>query len=390
MIKVKIEIPQENRDTDIRFPITERELYNALGKDADLEDRFDPPCAMITEIYWPEEFSILKGRCVNLDEMNCLGKRMESFDALEMDQFLIGISKLEEPTVKSLINLTFNLNHFTLCKDVSHFGKIGRAYILNTTGAVRIEDEDDPKYVAIGKDLIDRGLAQITERGLLIYDEDRRLSEIYDGSAFPPYYDRSDFLVGVMLKCHGKQELLLLPEEEIAIRKAVARLGASSLQGCSVDMDASPWGDDKTTDRITSLIEREGICAVNTMLQGLDSENINWQKFLAAVELTDLQTTSGIAALAERLDEFAFIPKVSNEEKLGQSLVLYGDQYSLSPELEEFFDFAAFGQRFAEEYGGQFTNGGYAYYCGFGSLDELMEEIRVAEDEGLTMGDLQM
>ena len=40
--------------------------------------------------------------------------------------------------------------------------------MLNTEGAVPAHDEDDPKYATIGKDLIDRGLAQITERGLLM------------------------------------------------------------------------------------------------------------------------------------------------------------------------------------------------------------------------------
>ena len=37
---------------------------------------------------------MLKDHFANLDELNYLGKRMESFDTLEYDQFLIGISKL--------------------------------------------------------------------------------------------------------------------------------------------------------------------------------------------------------------------------------------------------------------------------------------------------------
>ena len=112
---------------------------------------------------------MLKDRFANLDELNYLARRVESFDYHEYDQFLIGITKLENPTEKDLINLTFNLDHFTLCKDVSNYGKIGREYVMNTEGAVPAHDEDDPKYAAIGKDLIDRGLAQITEKGLLIY-----------------------------------------------------------------------------------------------------------------------------------------------------------------------------------------------------------------------------
>lgn len=73
--------------------------------------------------------------------------------------FIIGISKLDSKEVKDPINLTFNLNHFTLCQDVSNYGKTGREHVLNTEGAVPAHDENDPKYAAIGKELINKGLA---------------------------------------------------------------------------------------------------------------------------------------------------------------------------------------------------------------------------------------
>lgn len=168
MIKIRIRIRNADHEIDVQFPISENELYAKLAEIHAIEGKEAPQSAFVTEVYWPEEFSMLKDRLANLDELNYLGKRMESFDTLEYDQFLIGISKLDSKEVKDLINLTFNLNHFTLCQDVSSYGKIGREYVLNTEGAVPAHDEDDPKYATIGKDLIDRGLAQITERGLLM------------------------------------------------------------------------------------------------------------------------------------------------------------------------------------------------------------------------------
>ena len=165
---IKIRIRNADHEIDVQFPISENELYAKLAEIHAIEGKEAPQSAFVTEVYWPEEFSMLKDRLANLDELNYLGKRMESFDTLEYDQFLIGISKLDSKEVKDLINLTFNLNHFTLCQDVSSYGKIGREYVLNTEGAVLAHDEDDPKYATIGKDLIDRGLAQITERGLLM------------------------------------------------------------------------------------------------------------------------------------------------------------------------------------------------------------------------------
>ena len=168
---INIRSRNDDHEVDIRFPISESELYAKLAEIHAIDGRDAPPSAFVTEVYWPEELSTLKDRFANLDELNYLAKRMESFDYNEYDQFLIGITKLENPTEKDLINLTFNLDHFTLCKDVSSYGKIGREYVLNTEGAVPANDEDDPKYAAIGKDLIDRGLAQITAKGLLLTEK---------------------------------------------------------------------------------------------------------------------------------------------------------------------------------------------------------------------------
>lgn len=128
---IKIRIKNADHEIDIRFPISESELFAKLGEIHAVEGRDAAQSALVTDVYWPEEFSMLKDRFANLDELNYLGKRMESFDYHEYDQFLIGITKLENPTEKDLINLTFNLDHFTLCKDVSSYLVIGGAYSVD-------------------------------------------------------------------------------------------------------------------------------------------------------------------------------------------------------------------------------------------------------------------
>lgn len=244
---IKIRIRNADHEIDIRFPISESELFAKLGEIHAVEGRDAAQSALVTDVYWPEEFSMLKDRFANLDELNYLGKRMESFDTLEYDQFLIGISKLDSKDVKDLINLTFNLNHFTLCQDVSSYGKIGREYVLNTEGAVPAHDEDDPKYATIGKDLIDRGLAQITERGLLIYNPFDELEEVYDGHTFPEYYYNNS-LLSLNAEYGGRTELLQLPDEALAIKKAIDRLGAPSAEDCSYTVTFHNFkGDDRHT-----------------------------------------------------------------------------------------------------------------------------------------------
>lgn len=257
---IKIRIKNGDQEIDVRFPISEGELYAKLAEVHAIEGRDAPQSAFVTEVYWPEEFFMLKDRYANLDELNYLARRMESFDTLEYDQFLIGISKLDSKEVKNLINLTFNLHHFTLCQDVSSYGKIGRAYVLNTEGSVPAYDEDDPKYAAIGKELIDRGLAQITAKGLLIYKPFEKLTEVYDGQTFPEYYYEST-LASAEVNYNGRIELLLLPGEELAIKKTLVRLGAPSDQDCEIKFSLKNGDDSAWEERIEGIIRSEGLYA---------------------------------------------------------------------------------------------------------------------------------
>ena len=381
---IKIRIRNDDHEIDVQFPISENKLYAKLAEIHAIEGKDAPQSAFVTEVYWPEEFSMLKDRFANLDELNYLGKRMESFDTLEYDQFLIGISKLDSKEVKDLINLTFNLNRFTLCQDVSSYGKIGREYVLNTEEAVPTHDEDDPKYAAIGKNLIDRGLAQITERGLLIYNPFDALEEVYDGHTFPEYY-YSNSLLSLNAEYGGRTELLQLPAEALAIKKAIDRLEAPSAEDCSYTVTFHNFKGDEWLNRVQEIIAREGIYEANAMLKALDNEGMDWGKLSAVVELAGVQKASNIAFLAEHLEEFSFIPEAKSEEDVGHYLVDNICEYRLNPEMEDYFDFSGFGEHIAEEHDGQFVEGGFIYYDSYDSLDELLDGLE-PEDEGITMG----
>ena len=381
---IKIRIRNAGHEIDVRFPISESELFAKLGEIHAVENRNAAQSAYVTEVYWPEEFSALKNWYVNLDELNYLARRMESFDTFEYDQFLIGISKLDSKEVKDLINLTFNLHHFTLCQDVSSYGKIGRAYVLNTEGSIPAHDEDDPKYAAIGKDLIDRGLVQITAKGLLIYNPLEKLTEVYDGQTFPEYYYEST-LASAEVSYNGRTELLLLPSEELAIKKALARLGAPSDQDCEIKFCLNNGDDNAWGERIKGIIRSEGLYAANKMLHSLDTGDMDWNKLTAAVELADVKSAANIAAIAEHLEEFGFLPDAKNESDIGHFLVDNVDEYGMNIEMEEYFDFSGFGEYFAEEHDGQFVNGGFVYFDSDRSLDEFLEELE-SEDEGMDMG----
>ena len=112
---------------------------------------------------------------------------------------------------------------------------------------------------------------------------------------------------------------------------------------------------------------------------------MDWDKLTAAVELTNVKSAANIAAVAEHLGEFAFIPDVDNEEDVGHFLVDNVDEYTMDIKMEEYFDFSGFGEHFAEDHDGQFVDGGFVYFDSDRSLDEFLEELEF-EDEGMDMG----
>ncbi len=377
---IKIKIGNGARETDIHFPISERELYNKLAAIHAIDRTDEQRPVTVTGVYWPEEFSVLEGRQVNLDEMNYLAKRMDSFDDREMDQFLIGISMMDEPSLKDLINLTFNLDHFTLVQDISNYGKIGRAYVMNTEGAVPANDEDDPKYVAIGKDLIDRGLARITAKGLLIFDPFDKLTEVYDGQTFPEYAYTST-LASAEVSYNGHMELLLLPDEELAIKKAIARLGAPSDSDCTFSFYFNDIKNDAWEKRIDGIIRNEGIYGANTLLRALVADNMDLDKLTAVAEYANVDSTKDLSALAKHIGDFVFIKDVEDYETVGRYFMESDPRYDLNLELEDFFDFKGFGEYLAEANGGEFISSGFVCMQDGAELSEILDS-----DESITMG----
>ncbi len=245
-------------------------------------------------------------------------------------------------------------------------------------------DEDDPKYAVVGKELIDRGLAQITEKGLLIYDPADKLAELYDGQTFPEYYYR-DAPVCVETCYNGYSELLLLPDAELAIKKALVRLGAPSDMVCGIRFHVNSGELAAWERRLEGIARGEGLYEVNELLRALDSEAVDWNKLTAAVELAGAQKAADIAVIAERLDEFIFIPNAKDEADIAHFLVDNVADYEMNIDMEDYFDFDGFGEFFAEEHDGRFVSSGFICLESGGSMEEFLEELE-SDNEGMSMG----
>ena len=136
-------------------------------------------------------FSVLKRtemRTVNVEELNYLAKRLDSFDTGEAAQFQAMAHKLELFELKDLINLTFCCQQTTVITDFSDLAAVGRDHYMNLHGGSAPVDELnalDGKMVA--RRLIESGSGTVTPYGV-VYDNGIKLEQIYQGREFPCYY----------------------------------------------------------------------------------------------------------------------------------------------------------------------------------------------------------
>ena len=213
-MNVLAHIRENGINAEIEFPIDDDELQRILKKHympTDTTNLF-----YVKAIDYPNALSVLNFKSVNLDELNYLAKRIVSFYGDELDRFEIAVKQSNADTLKDLINLTFNLDKFTLIKDISNMAKVGREYILNTEGSVPADSEYDEQYAQIGRELLCSGRGIFTEKGLL-FVEDKPLDEVYDGQVFPCYSDKP-CIAEVELEYNGKTETIFLPDSESACR----------------------------------------------------------------------------------------------------------------------------------------------------------------------------
>ena len=152
---IKVTVQYNDHLVDIHFPCSENTLQSALMEIHAADD--NPPELFITDVIFPEELDHLKDRFVNLDELNYLAKRMESFFGTEEEQFYEAMKQEGFTELKDLINLSFNLNKYCLIQNIGNMSKIGQEYFLNRDGSIPANDDANPKYAEIGRRLMQSG-----------------------------------------------------------------------------------------------------------------------------------------------------------------------------------------------------------------------------------------
>ena len=382
---ISAHISYNGNSADIDFPVSD-EMLNVILENSEMPTDTTLPF-LVEDIHYPIELSALNARNVNLDELNFLARRLDSFTEEEIEQFFAATEHENAQSLKNMINLTYNLDKFTLIKNVGDMTKVGRDYTLNTEGCVPADSRYDVKYAEIGRKLLASGRGVFTERGLL-FVEDKPIEEVYDGKTFPGFAYQS-FIVNVDVEYKGRYESLFLPESQLALDKAVRRLGAESIDDCDLSSEYGNPNFSRFSVRFEEILDNEGIDALNALAYELNTYDIYTEKLDAAMEMTDVKSSKNIITLINHLDEFEWLNDISygDYEGVGRFFVEsdYYDEYEISDELCDYFDFAEFGAHMADEKSGQFVNGGFIFCDVEDGLDSIMDKLE-DESSSMTMG----
>lgn len=364
-------IPKEqfSRCTEM---LTMLEIGNAVEKDCEVK--------AVTGA-----FSVLKcleHRTVNMDELDYLAKRLESFDIGEAAQFQAMAHKLELTELKDLINLTFCCQQATVITDFTDLEAVGRDHYMNLHGGGASVDElnnlDGYETALL---LIHDGAGTITPYGA-VYDNGMKLEQLYDGKHFPSYWYEQHVLMVALTSRHEPEETqaitwLYFPAEQEQLERTMLRSGIEDPDDMRFRFVESQFPEEVD---VALDFQREGIFKLNdlaTVFAKLSQKDQD--KLGAVVKLAEPEYAFQIRHLAENLDQFEFAPNACTPEELGRYMIRESGRFEYDSNLDDFYDFEKYGSQRIEQQAGQFTDRGYIAYLGAMSLEELMMEDPVEQ-----------
>ena len=323
-------------------------------------------------------FSVLKHTemlTVNVEELNYLAKRLDSFDTGEAAQFQAMAHKLELFELKDLINLTFCCQQATVITDFSDLAAVGRDHYMNLHGGSASVDElNKLDSEETARRLIESGGGTITPYGV-VYDNGMKLEQVYDGRFFPCYYyEPNAITVAVTSKAEPEDTehitWLFLPMVQEEIDRALLRGGITDPSEIRLSLEDS-WLPHEVLDLLD--MDHVDISELNALVQALDEfSDMSIRKYAAAAVMARPHTTEQAKHLAENLDLFDFAPSASTPEEYGKYMIQKSGRFEYDENLDAFYDYEKYGTERMNAEDGMFTDRGYIAYKGYISMEEVM------------------
>ena len=357
----------------VQFPIPREEYDHVMELLAPLEigDPVARDCR-VDEI--SSEYPILKRLekvAVNIDELDYLVKRLESFDQNELAKYQ-GVAETKGYfEMADFINLTFCCQDATVIRSFKSLEQIGRNRYMDLNCCMGLNELSDEELRSQTLRLILQEEGKVTPYGV-IYENGMELTQDYYGKQFPEYlYEYCSMELATSLGVPGEKEsFLYLPMPDSKLHRVMLRVGYDGLADVYLRLmeSALPEKLDTVLDmEHESLSSLNELCKVTFKLDDADLEKLG-----AAIQFARPQNATEIQHLAEQLDLFDFVPRVQTPEDYGRYMIQASGHYEYDDNLDGFYDYEKYGsERIAQE-NGEFNSRGYISYKGFVSVQDIL------------------
>ena len=318
----------------------------------------------------------LIGTMANVDELDWLGKQLESFNRYELLQFNAAVERFGLSAADELIDLSFCAREVTVISDFTDLEKAGKRHYLTVHGACDSEELEnlDGKETALA--LISGQPGYVTRYGV-VYDNGIKLKQAYDGKHLPQSWWAENCLMELEIGARGeadkkKFEWVQLPTSQIKLERAMLRAGIPSCGEMQILFSGSRFPDevDCALDfEQESLFELDRLCQTCANFQDADFEKLS-----AVCQMAKPACAANIRQLAENLDQFDFAPNVHTPEELGKYMIQQSGHYEYDENLEDFYNYGDYGVKRMLQEDGVFVDRGYVSYHGTLTLDELKRD----------------
>ena len=363
----------------ITFPIPEDQYEQAILalEKSQIGDARVQDC-LIDNVHAPNCPALLRmtNTMANVDELDWLGKQLESFDRYELLQFNAAVERFGLSAADELIDLSFCAREVTVISDFTDLEKTGKRHYLTVHGACDSEELEnlDGKETALA--LISGQPGYVTQFGV-VYDNGIKLEQAYDRKHLPPIWMPESCILELKLRATGeddpkKQEWVQLPASRMKLERAMLRAGIASCGEMQMLFSGSRFPDavDCALD-----FEHESPFELNRLCHACSNfKEQDFVKLGAVCQMAKPTCAANIRQLAENLDQFDFAPNAHTPEELGRDMIQRSGHYEYDENLEDFYNYGDYGVKRMLQEDGVFVDRGYVSYRGTLTLDELMRD----------------
>ena len=276
----------------------------------------------------------------NVDELDWLGKQLESFDRYELLQFNAAVERFGLSAADELIDLSFCARDVTVVSDFNDLELVGKRHYLTVHGACDPKELEnlDGKETALA--LISGQPGYVTRYGV-VYDNGIKLEQAYDRKHLPQSWMAENSILELKIRATGeddpkKQEWVQLPTSQIKLERAMLRVGIASCGEMQMLVTDSRFPDE--VDCALDF-EHESLFELNRLCHACSGfKEQDFKKLGAVCQMAKPACAANIRQLAENLDQFDFAPNVHTPEELGKYMIQQSGHYEYDDNLDDFYN----------------------------------------------------